>query len=1104
MWNDTRPEWMKLAHALVDTVRAADPDRPLQADAEITWAGKLETISIHYPEGETGTTGRQFVNSGWVLPNDLAWLKHEGVNRSWRAEFAWDRPLMIGEYYAMDDFEPEHGSAYMGDEAFDQGRWRWATIGGRGCLLPHADNGGYQLNARISSDHYRAAGVACLNPWTGQGLDIIPPLLARPLDYFPNVFGGGELKRRFLVANDAGRAWNEMHLQAGLLVDGRTVWSEEKIPAHAGPGERREVAVAIRPPAVAAPTRARLVVRLRYGEWSGARELYRHEEDLWIMPRASLAGVDPAAVALVDGADGATAKALAGLGLKLTAGGAGDGELSGKRVLVVGEGAAGSADLAAAARFAEGGGQVLVLHQDACDPFIPGQPEIDPRHAASMSWRHARHPALDGLDDGQLRWWLPDHLVADHSLVRAAGGPALPASTSGGSFGMHWSPLTSVRHGKGQVTFCQYRLADRAALEPAAGWILAQALRHAAGAAPAAPAPALRLVGAVPKATREALAAASVAVSDGLDGDGPALVDARSAPDAAAIARLRAQLESGATVWLRGLDDKTLPAVAGLLPWTPGFAPLAKDAVAAARRSDHPLIAGIASADLYWARGGGSRRKSTAPLGGPAVVPPALDAAVVLTEPGLLVAVPVGKGTVLIDQLNWDGGLSAELERATRIAAGLARNCGAGFRIAAAKRYRYAHLDLSAGANRGYVDEVADDGKGGWTDQGANDMRYFLINHLGTAGEGGAAVAVAPFPTEVSLAGVPFRLVDPKANQGRAVVSLRGQGHGEKAPAEVRDLPAGGARANRVWFLHAAGWGPTGGYLTEVARYEVVYADGSRATVPVRWGRDISDWWDPKPLTGAQIAWSGRNEKHAPVGIYCMAWDNPSPDKAIAAIDVVGALAETQLVLLGATLGLEDEQGVRTAAAWECGTFADGKVLPGAGGQPLTGSGTPASLANRAGLRLAGGQALGARLGAGPLADGTPLAIEIEVAPEAKPGGFFGGLVEAGSYLQSGVRLMLRHDLKVVVEHFAGAGKEHATYLESREPLPLGRFSTVRYEHDGKRARLLIDGQPVAVADCPPPAPWRGDLRVGSAGGKDYFLNGVVAGVRLLALAPGK
>jgi beta-galactosidase len=692
--------------------------------------------------------------------------------------------------------------------------------------------------------------------------------------------------------------------------------------------------------------------------------------------------------------------------------------------------------------------------------------------------------------------------VTTETFVRPAEGAAQPAAACGGRYGMHWSPLVEVPCGRGAVTFCQYRIADRVGSEPAAGWMLASAVRAALAASPSSPAPALSLAPGAGANVRSMLSACGVRTTHSVAGAGPLLLDANQPPNAATLGRLRQEIEGGRNLWLRGLTATNAPALAALLPWVPAFVPLGQDVHGAIRRGDHPLLAGIGSGDLFWARGSGNG-KPTCPLGGPVVVPPALDAAALLTEPALLVAVPVGKGWVLIDQLAWEGALAAETERATRLVSALARNLGAGFTPPQdeAARFRFTGLDLAAHANRGYLDETARDGQGGWTDQGDNDMRYFLINHSGLVN--GMAVAVAPFPTRVSFHGVQYRLVDPMANSGRAVLVLRGGENDAAAPAEARGIPAGNTKANRLWFLHASAWGLTGSYGTEVARYEIVYADGTRATAPVRMGQEISDWWNPQPLSGARVAWTGRNEKTAPIGIYAMAWENPNPDKPIASIDVVGNLAGTQLVLLAITLGAEaSETGERTVAAWDCARYAGGTVAALAGDASLAGTGTVVAVEGRTGLRLAAGQHLLGRLQSGPLAEGKPFAIEIDVAPDGPPGGYCGGLVEIGSYQRAGLRMVLGQDLRASVEQWGGEGPERAVYLKTRQPLPVGRFSTVRYEHDGKQARLLVDGQLQELKPSPLPAPYREGIRVGLAAGKDYFLNGVVSGVRILALAP--
>ncbi|MCY3021335.1 MAG: hypothetical protein NTW87_20160, partial [Planctomycetota bacterium] len=297
-WDSVAPEHMAVADRLVKAIRAADPTRLLQGDGEITYDGRLDTIGIHYPEGDAGTVGKQYDNSGWVVPNDFAWLKKEGRNHSWRADFVWDRPLMIGEYFCQDGDEPERYTPYAGDEAYDRTKWRWQGLNGRDAIMPREDNAWIHM-VRMATDHYRAAGVACLNPWTGIGRQLMPKLLVAPLDYHPTAFGGEDFPRRFVVANDHAQSWNEIHLQAGLLVDGREVWSQRKVPAHVEPGEVKEVTLTIRPPRVTAQARGRLIVRLCCMQGPWPYELGRHEEDLWIAPREDLTNADAKAVALV-------------------------------------------------------------------------------------------------------------------------------------------------------------------------------------------------------------------------------------------------------------------------------------------------------------------------------------------------------------------------------------------------------------------------------------------------------------------------------------------------------------------------------------------------------------------------------------------------------------------------------------------------------------------------------------------------------------------------------------------------------------------------------------------------------------------------------------
>jgi len=106
-------------------------------------------------------------------------------------------------------------------------------------------------------------------------------------------------------------------------------------------------------------------------------------------------------------------------------------------------------------------------------------------------------------------------------------------------------------------------------------------------------------------------------------------------------------------------------------------------------------------------------------------------------------------------------------------------------------------------------------------------------------------------PTGVqTVGGVPFRILDPAANQGRGLVVL----HSPKAPAnrtwprEVT-IPVGQS-GRRLFFLgNVHGWSSGDPAVTAdepVAEYVIEYADGQKQVVPLVPGR-TSDEWATKP-----------------------------------------------------------------------------------------------------------------------------------------------------------------------------------------------------------------------------------------------------------------
>jgi len=187
----------------------------------------------------------------------------------------------------------------------------------------------------------------------------------------------------------------------------------------------------------------------------------------------------------------------------------------------------------------------------------------------------------------------------------------------------------------------------------------------------------------------------------------------------------------------------------------------------------------------------------------------------------------------------------------------------------------YTMLDLKSIVNMDWRDEVWGDGKGGWTDQGETDMR-------------GIQVGVRSF------FGIPFELIDPAKNDGKAVLTLKSA----KFPAGVASAAVNvEARARSIYFLHASAW--TKGHM---ATYVVHYADDTSAAIPIRAKEEICDWWGPSHGAKYRVAFKMPNLKTDAVGLVVFGWDSPSPDKPIRSIEFKSENADGIVVLAAVTL----------------------------------------------------------------------------------------------------------------------------------------------------------------------------------------------------------
>lgn len=219
---------------------------------------------------------------------------------------------------------------------------------------------------------------------------------------------------------------------------------------------------------------------------------------------------------------------------------------------------------------------------------------------------------------------------------------------------------------------------------------------------------------------------------------------------------------------------------------------------------------------------------------------------------------------------------------------------GLGPRFASVGR-AFETIDLRRHANRGFVDRIAGDGAGGWTDQGADN-----------------SLDGTPWGRR-ELLGAPFEFIRFDENDDRTCIAMRSaklpSGAGQVAGIAV------GRQADALLFLHAAAWCGDDG--REVMRYVVRYADGGTAEIPVRAGREIADWWGTAPVAGeARLAWSNVARR----SLYAWRWSNPEPARIIAGIDIRGGDGAATGFVVAITAELAAAPGSRLELPIAAGT----------------------------------------------------------------------------------------------------------------------------------------------------------------------------------------
>ena len=138
-------------------------------------------------------------------------------------------------------------------------------------------------------------------------------------------------------------------------------------------------------------------------------------------------------------------------------------------------------------------------------------------------------------------------------------------------------------------------------------------------------------------------------------------------------------------------------------------------------------------------------------------------------------------------------------------------------------------VSLARAANMGFADEIAGDGKGGWSDQGPENDLHMLK------------------PGLQNFSGYPFRILDPAENSGKSCIVFRAK----YTPFGVKQVVLPIDRTcNEIALLNACVWGKRG---TVPATVEVVTQAGEMLRFPLKIGVHTADWWNPRELAAAEV-----------------------------------------------------------------------------------------------------------------------------------------------------------------------------------------------------------------------------------------------------------
>ncbi len=569
-------------------------------------------------------------------------------------------------------------------------------------------------------------------------------------------------------------------------------------------------------------------------------------------------------------------------------------------------------------KYAEAGGRVVVMRQKETPTWLPVRlPPIDNTTHSTMAFIHAPlHPAVKDLGADDFKFWRGDraklldwNVVSLVNYLMPTAGNYLPIVAAGGEAGLFYSPLIEYSMGKGTIIGCQLVLTEKHGREPVADIVLRNLIQYAA--APAGKP--LNAAGIIPGDDKDGIAllrqtgVALEPVSSAASASPDVVFVHASAVSSLDGAAFRKAIEGGKTVFVYGLAKiETVAEIGERLGLQLAAETAARDDLPLAKAPNwgaNELLQGVNDGMFFWASARMMQQSGTTDKESQNFFYDRSIADIVLARaPGALIgrgdravmaSIPFGAGKIILSTLRWDKTLGPDATtRSQRLLSVLATNLGVKVQATGSTPpldpANAFQVDLRKVANMAFADDVANDGKGGWTDEGnVNDMR-------------GMPLSMQYFTERM----IPFDIIDPASNDGKSVLLL---GYDQNPIPRRADIPVK-RKAARLFFLHTAGWSG------ETARYTIRYEDGSTVEIPVVNTVNIVDWWSSAaapntilvPVMNAYQMYQGGLMANPTVVkathyLTCFPWDNPKPDTLIESITMDTEAKKTRFVLVAVT-----------------------------------------------------------------------------------------------------------------------------------------------------------------------------------------------------------